>query len=225
MKHKTFLLFLLVVNLMQAQRFRVGFTGGLCVTDIDGADTRDSDNDFHKPGFTVGGILNMPLNEKRSFQFEINYIQKGSTMPPDSLNNGYYKIALDYVEMPFLIKQRVKFNLRKKPVTQLDLEGGVSVGRMIRHNVTGSTNYGIISSDNLFNKTDLSLLFGADYNFSKNFYFCVRYSNSVIPSIKRNAPNLNFITYTFNRGNNMVWQFSFKFLFSSVGEKGGKKLE
>lgn len=203
---------------LKAQRFNAGFSVGLCATHINGADTRDGDNDFHKVGFTAGGLVNTPITKKSTFQFEINFIQKGSTQPPDSNNNGYYKIALAYVEVPLIIKRRINFTIRKKPVSKVDLEAGVSFGRMISRSVVGSTNYNLPTPDKYFNKNDISLLVGANYNFSKNVYFCLRYSNSVIPAIKRNTPNINFITYTFNRGNNMVIQFCFKFVFGAAKE-------
>jgi hypothetical protein len=220
MKNKFYYLFLIVFIYQTnfAQQFRAGFSGGLVATDIDGADSRDGDNDFHKLGFTLGGIVNTPINKKNTFQFEINFIQKGSMQPPDSNNMGYYKIALSYIEVPVLIKRRIYFTIRKKPVSKFDLEYGFSAGKLLQHSATGNNNYSLTSSKNAFNPFDISLLAGADYNISKNVYFCFRYSNSVIPAIKRNTPNLNFITYTFNKGNNMVFQFSFKFVFGGKAE-------
>lgn len=225
MKKNYFILSLLVFlfNSALAQKFNAGFSLGLCATDISGAGTRDGDSDFHKIGFTAGGLINTPINKKNVFQFEINFIQKGSSQPPDSNNNGYYKIALAYVEVPLLVKRHVTFTLKKKPVNKVDLEAGASIGRMISRTVVGNTNYNIATPDKLFNRTDISILLGADYNFTKNVYFCFRYSNSIIPAIKRNTPNLNFITYTFNRGNNMVFQFSFKFVFGGVKDETSTK--
>lgn len=200
-----------------AQKFNVGFTTGLSVSEINGANYISGNVGFHKVGVIAGAIINTSLTPKSLLQFEFNFIQKGSSQPPDSANNGYYKIALSYLEVPVLIRRRINFTMFKKPVSKIDLEGGLSFGRMISRNVTGSTNSSLPTGD-LYNQTDISLLAGVDYNFSKNVYFCLRYSNSVIPAIKRNAPNFNFITYTFNRGNNMVLQFSFKFVFSGVAK-------
>lgn len=218
--------FLLVASLLllgyhesNAQRFRAGFSGGLTVTDIDGADTKDNDNDFYKLGFTAGALVNAQIGKKSSLQFEINYIQKGSLQIPDSLNNGYFKIAIDYVEVPLLVKRHVYFNMKKGPVNKVDMGIGVSVGQMVRKVVIDKTNNTLPNTDNLYNKTDVSLLAEIDYNFTKNICFCFRYSNSLIPAIKKNIPYAHFLYYTFNRGNNMVFQFSFKFLF------GAKKQE
>lgn len=212
--------FLLVLSKSYSQRFFGGLTAGLIASDINGADTRDLDNDFHKVGFTVGGLMNTQLTKKTIFQFEINYIQKGSMQPPDSLNNGYFKIALGYVEIPLLIKRQLYFNWKQKKINKIDIEAGISYGRMVHNTVIGGTNYVLSSASNYFNTNDISLLIGLDYNFTKNVYFCFRYSNSVIPAIKKNSANTGIQSInTFNKGNNMVLQFSFKFVF------GGKKQE
>lgn len=214
-----FLYFLFFLNTAKAQRFKAGLSAGLTATDVAGADTRDGDNDFHKLGFTVGGIVNTRLNEKNVFQFEINYIQKGSMQPPDSLNNGYFKLAIDYMEVPMLLKHRIHFNIRKKPINGFDLEGGMSIGRMIRYTMVNETNYLQTVDLSKINKTDVSIFAGIDYNFSSNFYFCLRYGNSVIPTIKRNSVPLFLYRYTFNQGNNMVFQFAFKLIFGSTENK------
>ncbi len=208
--------FLLFFNKGFSQRFFGGFTAGLVVSDIDGADTRDPDNDFHKVGFTAGALMNTQLTKKSVFQFELNYIQKGSLQPPDSLNNGYFKIALGYVEIPLIIKRQIYFNWKQKRVNKIDIEAGLSYGRMVHNTVISGTNYTIPSAINYFNTNDISVLIGADYNFTKNVYFCFRYSNSLIPAIKKNSANTGTQSInTINRGNNLVFQFSFKFVFGA----------
>jgi hypothetical protein len=228
-----FLVLILVQTVCFGQRFKGGFTIGLDATDVNGADTRDTDNDFSKLGFTAGGIISTSLSPKTVFQVEFNYIQKGHLDKPDSMNNGYSKIALQYVEIPFLIKHRVNFTIRKKQVSRLDLEAGASIGRLVNYSIIGASNYKIYSGPELFNFYDASILVGADYNLSRNVCFSLRYSNSVIPVIKKNAANVKLLTNTFNKGNNMVFQFAFKFLFGGpkpeetppvpveVGEGGG----
>lgn len=216
-----FIKYILIITLIliagntTAQKFNAGFSGGLVVSDIDGADTRDTDNDFHKLGFTAGGVVNTQLTKRTLFQFEINYIQKGSLQPPDSLNNGYFKIALAYVEIPLLIRRQIYFNWKGKKVNKIDLEAGVSYGKMVQRKVIGNTNYILSNTAQYYNTNDVSILVGADYNFSKNILFCFRYSNSVIPVIKRNAIRSGFYTYAYNNGNNLAFQFSFKFIFGA----------
>lgn len=214
-------LFLLVLlgeelRAQQQDRFRAGLSFGLTDSNIGGTHTYRGRH-FRKAGGTVGVIVNRKIDEKNILQFEMNYTQKGSLQPPDSNNFGYFKIALDYVEIPVLIRHHLKFNMFKKLRENYDFEAGVSYGRLIRSTVFGEANYAIPGASRSFNSSDVSVLFGLDYNFSDDFYFCLRYSNSVVPSIRRSAFNYNVIRYTFNNGNNMCFQLVFKFLF------GGKK--
>ncbi len=219
----TLCLFGLLAGQVSAQRFRAGLSGGLTVADIDGADTRDNDNDFHKVGFTAGALVNTQLTKKSLIQFEVNYIQKGSMQPPDSLNNGYYKIALQYVEIPVLIRRQIYFNYKGRRVNKVDLEGGVSYARLVHSTVIGNTNYVLSTAGNYFNTNEASVLLGVDYNFTRNIYFCFRYSNSVTPAVKRNSLKPGFVSYTFNRGNNMVFQFSFRVVFGGSREDAASK--
>lgn len=210
-----FLFFSATISNLSAQRFRAGISLGPVITDIQGADTRDFDNDFNKLGFAAGGIVNTKLTEQNSFQFEINYVTKGSMQRPDSLNMGYYKLKLNYVEVPFVFRHRMEFTLNKKPRTHLETEIGASIGRMIKYEEI-IDNYSQTFGPSNVNKTDVSILFGLNYDFNEHFYFGVRYANSVIPALKRNSINPLFLRFTFNNGNNMVWQLSFHYVFGKT---------
>ncbi|MGZ6413452.1 MAG: outer membrane beta-barrel protein [Bacteroidia bacterium] len=107
------------------QRFVPGLLVGLDATDIVGMDPRDTD--YHKAGFLAGGLVSTKLSEKNSLQFEIRYIQKGSTQPADSSNNYIFrKFSFDYVEVPLILKHKIKFNINKKPVDRFFIEAGLS---------------------------------------------------------------------------------------------------
>lgn len=219
MKKGLRLLFPLILFLLNsplfAQSFNAGISGGLVVSEINGANALPNRRGFHKLGVTVGGVANFRIAKKTLFQFEINYIQKGSMQPPDSLNNGYYKIALGYVEIPILLRQQIYFNWKGKKINKVDIELGASYGKMIQRTIIGNTNYQLNNTADYYNSNDISLLVGIDYNFTNNICFNFRYSNSLIPAIKRTALRSGFVSQTFNRGNNMVFQFGFKFLFST----------
>lgn len=208
-------LFLITAFAASAQSFNAGIGGGLVVSEINGANTDPNRRGFHKLGVALGGVANFRIAKKTLFQFEINYIQKGSMQPPDSLNNGYYKIALGYIEIPMLIRQQIFFNWKGKKINKVDLEFGASYGRMFQRTVIGNTNYQLNNTDPYYNTTDISLLAGIDYNFTNNICFNFRYSNSLIPAVKRSTLVNGLISQTFNRGNNMVFQMGFKFLFTT----------
>lgn len=208
-------LFLITALAASAQSFNAGIGGGLVVSEINGANTDPNRRGFHKLGVALGGVANFRIAKKTLFQFEINYIQKGSMQPPDSLNNGYYKIALGYIEIPMLIRQQIFFNWKGKKINKVDLEFGTSYGRMFQRTVIGNTNYQLNNTDPYYNTTDISLLAGIDYNFTNNICFNFRYSNSLIPAVKRSTLVNGLVSQTFNRGNNMVFQMGFKFLFTT----------
>jgi len=223
MKNTHFIFLIFFSSFLYSQstigKFRAGITGGLTVSDINGADTRDTDNDFHKIGVVGGFLVNTNISKKDVLQMEINYIRCGSLQPPDSLNNGYYNISLSYIDIPVVIRHRVIFTVRKKPVDKIDLEAGLSFSRLLTERVIGSSNNVIYNNTQYYNNNIANLILGADYNFSNNFYFCLRYSNGLIPAIKRNPLRLSTINYTFNKGNNMIFYLSVKYLFE------GKKTE
>ena len=213
-------LFLIMACSAWAQSFNAGIGGGLVVSEINGANTDPNRRGFHKLGATVGGVANFRIAQKTLFQFEINYIQKGSMQPPDSLNNGYYKIALGYIEIPLLIRQQIFFNWKGKKINKVDLEFGASYGKMFQRTVIGNTNYQLNNTENYYNSDDISLLAGIDYNFTNNICFNFRYSNSLIPAVKRSTLVNGLISQTFNRGNNMVFQMGFRFLFTTKKKTG-----
>jgi hypothetical protein len=197
----------------QTSRFRAGLTFGPVASDIAGMDTRDRDNDFNKLGLSFGALVNTRLNEKNVFQLEINYIIKGSSQQPDSANNGYYKLGLQYLEIPIMIRHTLRMNIRRKPVDKLEIEYGASVGRLIGSNFTGQDNYQQQIAPNSLNNTDVSIFAGLNFNLTPNIYFTFRYSNSVIPVVKRNAINPAFIRYEFNDGDNLVALFAVHYVF------------
>ncbi len=211
MKNRLYLfcLCLFIYHLNYAQQFNAGITTGLSASAINGF----GNGHFHKVGFIVGGLVNSKINDKNTAQFEINYIRKGSSQPPDSNNNGYYNVTLDYIEIPVLIRRKINFTIRKKPVDRFEFEYGASAGKLLRH-TSVVNNYNIPSENKYYNPIDVSLLAGFNYKLGKSAYFSIRYSNGLIPAIKRNSPNLQFITYTYNNGNSMVLQFSLKFIFN-----------
>lgn len=207
------LIFICLLNPLTAQHFRAGISAGPAVTDVAGTTAKN----FQKLGFTAGVLVNSALSQRNTLQLEINFTKKGSMQKPDSLNNGFFKLDLNYIEIPVLFKHRLQLTLFKKPISKFDLEFGLSAGRLIRYNYSAN-NYSQAIDPGSFNYTDLSLLFGIDYNFTSNFYFCLRYSNSVIPATKRNkVTSPLFLPATFNQGNNMVFQFVFKVIFGSAG--------
>jgi len=194
-----------------AQRFKPGIIAGVVTSDLVGVDPYD--NDFHKAGFTLGGLVSTKLSDKNSFQFEILYVQKGSLQPPDSLNNyTFYKLSLDYVEVPLMLKHNVKFNINKKPVDRFYIEAGPSFGRLVR---TYINNNGSIYNEGNFKKNEFALNLGFGFTIVDNLSFNLRYSTSIIPVVIHPIKADSFIWYTFNKGDNIVFSFTLRYIFDS----------
>ncbi len=196
-----------------------GVSAGALVSDVQGMDTRDYDNDFYKAGFTVGAFVNREFGDKNILQLEVNYIQKGTEQPRDS-NGNYFIFTLNYIEVPLLIRHRMHLSVNKQLFNNFEWELGASAGHLFS-NSYNSNGYNLPIEANSLNYTDISVLLGINYILPSGFYFGVRYSNSVIPVIKHGAiPAQSFSSYNFafNNGNNMVYQFCLKYVIG-----GGKE--
>lgn len=210
-----FLLLIFSVQLNAQNRFHAGLSACAVISDVQGTDIHDGDVDFHKLGFSAGGIVHTDLGDGNSFQFELNYITKGSMQPPDSLNQGYYKLVMNYVEVPFVFRHQFKFKANQKSMRHFEIEAGASVGRLI-HFKEIVDNYAQTFGIENFHKTDVSLLLGINYTLSPHFYIGFRYSNSIIPALRRNSIPPYFYRFTFNNGNNMVAQLGIHFVFGKM---------
>ena len=208
-------------NMFGQSRFNAGISAGAVATDVNGMDLRDNDNDFNKLGFTVGGIVHSELTKNIALQFEINFIQKGTLQRPDSLNQGYYALKLNYLEIPVIFTRKLHFNVYRVPVDKFDLELGVSAAKLVNVSYTVDNMNNFLDPSKI-NSLDVSVLFGVNYHITSQFIFNIRYSNSVVPPIKHEAviSNINFLPYTFNAGNNMVFQFTLKYIFKGFGTAG-----
>ena len=200
-----------------AQIFNAGIIAGTSMTDINGADKVDNDNDFHKWGFTLGGLVNAKISKSSLFQMELAYIQKGTYQPPqsDSMgNNISYKIALNYIDVSLLLKHKIKFNMNKEKVSKFGIEEGITFGTLVndRYTLNGSD---LPIPNGTYNKTDLSLLLGINYDITSNFFLSLRYSNSIVHAISHTSNYFNFYPFaTFNKGNNLVFQLTLGYVFN-----------
>jgi len=215
------LLLALFIPNAYAQRFRVGIRAGAAITDVDGADQIDNDNDFKKFGLAAGGFVSTKIAPRCAIQMEIGYTQKGSQIPPDSTNNNnYYRLVLNYIDASVYFKQQIHINVNKKPNDNIGLEFGASYGTLVAYSFTiKSIDY---STQFPHNNYDVSLFVGIDYNITQNFYLCLRYANSVTPAIPRdNSAGLYGLNYgTYNRGNNLMFQFTLGYIFGTPKDAG-----
>ena len=118
--------FILLISLpSQAQRVLGAFSFGMNLTQVDG----DEFYGFNKVGLNLGPQVIIPFGKSKNFSvsMELLYSQKGS-VHRGSTDTTNFRLTLDYVEIPLLIKYT-----DKKAVS-----GGVgfSYGRLINYKET-----------------------------------------------------------------------------------------
>jgi opacity protein-like surface antigen len=211
------LLFTLFIIKAQAQGFHAGFMLGPAITDIDGADLTDNDNDFHKLGFSIGGLVDRQIGKHAFAQMELAFIQKGSSQPADLDSAGRYlfipyTINLNYLDISLLVKQGLGYS-KKSGFDKFGVEVGLTMGDLVGSSFKDST---YTKQPININKFDLELLAGVYYNFTPGFYLDVRYSNSIIHAIPHQSNFQNFYPYfTMQKGNNLVFQLTLGFVFGN----------
>jgi hypothetical protein len=224
-----FAFILLYILPAKSQTFKVGLLGGVNITDVDGMDPVDNDNDFKKFGFAFGGFVGVHLAPKTMLQMEISYSQKGSQFPPyvdtttiatsntnpnpnQNLINGFeYKLRLNYINVDVAIRHNIQINFGKSPVDRFSIEGGASVGYLFHYFYeVNEINY-ILP----LKTTDISAFVGFSYNFSENFCIDLRYYNSILSIFQSDgASNSQWLYYgSWNRGHNLDFQITFKYTF------------
>lgn len=87
----------LFVSAVHAQRFNGGITAGGVVSQLDG----DYYSGYQKLGYLAGALVSLRLSPHSSFQFEMEYIQKGSRFT-DTINRSDMLYRFHYLEMPVL---------------------------------------------------------------------------------------------------------------------------
>lgn len=98
----TVLAFLLLFPISLYGQVNLGFKGGMSLATIGGADAGDDTG--YKTGFGVGAFLEFPVNDVVSIQPELLYMQRGAE---ETEGGATYTIAVDYVEIPVLLRLNV----------------------------------------------------------------------------------------------------------------------
>jgi hypothetical protein len=225
-----FSIILLYIVPAKSQTFKVGVLAGVNMTDVDGMDPVDFDNDFKKFGFTFGGYVGVNLTQKTRLQMEIAYSQKGSQYPPyvdtttvatsnpppnqgNINNNYYYLLRLNYINVDITLRHNLQINFGKKPTDRFSIEGGASLGYMFHYYYEAQS----IQYDLPLKTTDISLFAGFSYNFSDNFCIDLRYYNSILSIFQSDGSsgtNSQWLYYgSWNRGHNLNFQITFKYTF------------
>ena len=193
MKYKIILIVILLnfSSTTFSQSFKGGLLGGMVASQVDG----DMFAGYNKPGFQFGGFVNIKFGKKIGGQTELKFIQKGSRKTPnfDKGDYAYYKLSLNYIEMPFI------FTVMMKKKWKFEVGAGVAYLAKALEDKDG---YGWEMPYPDFNNIEIPFVLGFNYALGKKLNVNFRYSYSMLP-IRSHPGNQ---TYYNNRGqyNNLI---------------------
>lgn len=184
-------IFSVISIISSAQSFKGGLLGGMVASQVDG----DMFAGYNKPGVQFGGFVNIQFGTKIGGQAELKFIQKGSRKTPnfDKGDYAYYKLSLNYIEMPFLFTVMVKKKMK------FEVGGGIAYLAKALEDTDG---YGWFTPDPAFNNVEIPFMIGYNFTLGKKLMANFRYSYSISPI--RNHPGNQ--VYWNNRGqyNNLI---------------------
>ncbi len=197
----------LLVTVTSAQQFKVGAIAGLAITDVQGFNGTEIPT-FRKGGLILGGLVSTHISNTTKMQLEISYVQRGSQIPPDTTNNNnFYLFRLNYIDISLSVRHPIHLSINHKVSDKYGVLAGLTYGTLIYQSYEVKTiSYDISSELNTF---EANAFVGFYYNFTPNFFFDLRYSNTFITAIKHNAsPTNGFYPYfnSWNDGNNMAFE-------------------
>jgi hypothetical protein len=200
--HKSFILTFLLLTATLSGISQVGFKGGLTAGPVTSQVHGDGIAGFFKVGVSAGALVEMTFNKRLGARMEILYTPKGSRSRPDSLNLYYYKLSLQYIEIPLALN----FNYDK-----FQFGFGPYIGLLIRQREFFSP--GLAFSVNPpYNPVDIGGHIGCRYMLGERWFAHARYSQSILPI--RNAPKDNQVSGTYKtQGTNFDLRIMLGILF------------
>jgi len=180
-------LHLVLCTFLQAQlqrspsgQFKAGVLAGIVTSQVDG----DTYAGYNKAGLLGGVFVSTKFapQSKWSAMFEINYIQKGSRKVPRPDKGDYadYKLKLDYVEVPLLLKHDFAIaDSAGANKMNFAVFGGIAVGVLVRSAEWDA--FGQLTGGTPFQKTDFSYVLGLSYIISEHISFEAHTRYSLAP--------------------------------------------
>lgn len=138
------------------KRIVVGPMAGVSISTISGDDVGDSPFLGSRTGFVGGGFISFNANTHVAIEPQLLYAQKGARFS-DGFSSAVW--ALDYIEIPLLIKGRYWFGAEARPVT-LNVFGGPAIAFNV-HCELSSTDFSSPCGDDTMKTAEFSVLFGA----------------------------------------------------------------
>lgn len=182
-----------------SQEIKYGIKGGLNIStfrikqnivDNDLVDGFVERSPSSRLGFQIGGLIEMPISEKLSYQFELLYVQGGTKAKYFNTNKrawydyntgnmmietyaegvNEFEIKLHQIQAPFLLKYEVVPNLK--------LNGGVYLASIIGGAEKDQGEWEAYEEDfaDTYKTLDFGLIAGVEYNFPNKLFLDARYN-------------------------------------------------
>jgi len=157
---KKYLLVILLFVISALSALSQPFYGGLALGGVTSQVDGDHNNGFHKVGFTAGAFVGLELSDIFEAQFEVKYIQKGSSSSTD--DPVQFKIQLDYVELPLVASANLGFlNINGHKLNWISIEAGASVDVLA---YTNQKNNGANEDSNRWKRFCFNGILGLKFN-------------------------------------------------------------
>ena len=168
MKYRLFIVALLFSQMLFSQGFKGGLMGGMVVSQIDG----DQIEGYHKAGLQTGIYTQYLFNDQWSIVMEIKYIQKGSLHTDKDNPYSYFRIKLNYIELPFLLE----YKLNKSFI----FGAGLAYGNLLSAKVDDASG-SIVSQQLSYKKTDVNIVGQVKYAFNEHYWIDLKMAYSILP--------------------------------------------
>ncbi len=156
-----FILFL-TTQTFTLERFKAGLIAGFNISQLDG----DQYMGFDKLGAHFGARGVVIVSPRFEISTEILFSQKGSKFedPANVSRDKIQKINLNYMEVPIMLNFLGNYS-KERDLFRSNFGLGISIGRLIGTDIEENQSDMINFSDavDLFNKSDISALFGYTY--------------------------------------------------------------
>ncbi len=154
-----------------SQRFDAGVIAGAIASQVSG----DRLAGYNKPGFEFGGLVSTSLSEKFDLSFQITFIQKGSrkNINAEAGDFSYYRMRLNYVQVPVLIQ----YNFSKK----LRFEAGTGIAVLLSSSEEDESGSLEFAARKEFSKFEWTMMASMNYMLWENFFLILGIENSMLP--------------------------------------------
>ena len=170
MKKILVVIFVLIASYSYAQDLKFGVKAGLNLSNVVGDDFEDVDM---KSGLYFGGFLNVPLNDRLSFQPELLYSRQGWKEDAVMLGstNRDLKMKISYLNIPLLVRMGLGSS------DKVYFYAGPQIGFFLKAEVEFDDNDE--DAKDAFDSVDFSLNIGFSFVVGDNMSLDVRYNRGL----------------------------------------------